>query len=64
MLNWLIGPVSSVCSKMSNRLNKLEAEDTTVAIMKLEIGGLCTLEATTAARPRDFEASVSILGEK
>ena len=63
-LNWLIGPVSSVCSKMSNQLNKLEAEDTTVAIMKLKNGGLCTLEATTAARPRDFEASISIVGEK
>ena len=49
---------------MSNQLNKLEAEDTTVAIMKLKNGGLCTLEATTAARPRDFEASISIVGEK
>jgi len=63
-LNWLIGPVNSVCAKMSNQLNKLEAEDTTVAIMKLKNGGLCTLEATTAARPRDFEASISIVGEK
>ena len=62
--NWILGPVEKVCSITSNQLNSLEAEDTLVAILKLKNGGLGTIEATTAARPEDFEASISIVGEK
>ena len=50
-------------SACSNRLNKLEAEDTLVAIMRFSSGALGTIEATTAARPEDFEASLSVVGE-
>jgi len=32
--------------------------------LELENGALCTVEATTAARPKDYEASISVLGEK
>ena len=49
---------------MSNRLNILEAEDTMVAILEFENGALGTIEATTAARPNDIEASISVIGEK
>jgi len=63
-LNWVVGPVNQVCSIASNQLNKLEAEDTMVAALKFENGGLGTIEATTAARPDDFEASISVIGEK
>jgi len=62
--NWIVGPVEKVCSISANQLNRLEAEDTLVAILKLKNGGLGTIEATTAARPEDFEASISIVGEK
>ena len=62
--NWIVGPVDKVCSLSANQLNKLEAEDTFVAVLKLKNGGLGTIEATTAARPEDFEASISIVGEK
>lgn len=64
ILNWLMGPVESVCSATGNRLNNLEAEDTMVALIKFENGALGTIEATTAARPHDMEASISIIGEK
>jgi predicted dehydrogenase len=63
-INWLIGPIVSVSATISNRLNKLEAEDTLVAIMRFSNGALGTIEATTAARPEDFEASLSVVGEK
>ena len=63
-LNWLLGPVESVCATIENRMNDLEAEDTMVAILRFKNGALGTIEATTAARPRDFEASLSIIGEK
>jgi len=63
-INWLLGPIESVNATITNRLNSLEAEDTLVAIMKFESGALGTIEATTAARPEDFEASLSVVGEK
>lgn len=63
-LNWLMGPIDSVCATIGNRLNNLEAEDTMVAILRFKNGALGTIEATTAARPRDFEASLSVVGEK
>ena len=63
-INWLIGPIESVNATITNQLNNLEAEDTLVAIMKFENGALGTIEATTAARPEDFEASLSVVGER
>ena len=63
-LVWLLGPIEKVSSLGTKRLNKLEAEDTLVSIGKLKNGGLFTIEVTTAARPRDFEASLSVVGEK
>ena len=62
-LNWLCGPIDSVCAAAANRMNTLEAEDTMVAAVTFEDGSLGTIEATTAARPEDFEASLSIVGE-
>jgi predicted dehydrogenase len=64
VMNWLMGPVSAVCASSANRLNKLEAEDTMVAIVKFKNGALGTIETTTAARPKDYEASLSVVGEK
>jgi len=63
-INWILGPINSVSATIANRLNELEAEDTMVAIMKFQNGALGTIEATTAARPEDFEASLSVVGEK
>ena len=63
-INWLLGPIESINATITNRLNDLEAEDTLVAIMKFKNGALGTIEATTAARPEDFEASLSVVGEK
>ena len=63
VMNWLIGPVSEVCSVSANQLNKLEAEDTLVGLIKFDNGALA-IEATTAARPIDYEASLSVVGEK
>jgi predicted dehydrogenase len=63
-LNWLLGPVEAVCAAAGSRLNRLEAEDTLAAVVRFENGALGTIEATTAARPRDYEASLSVVGEK
>jgi predicted dehydrogenase len=62
-LNWLF-PIDSVNAIATNRLNNLEAEDTLVALVKFKDGAVGTIEATTAARPKDYEASLSVVGEK
>lgn len=63
-LRWILGPVDSVCAAMTNQINKLEAEDTLIGLIKFKSGCMATVELTTAARPKDFEASISIVGEK
>jgi UDP-N-acetyl-2-amino-2-deoxyglucuronate dehydrogenase len=63
-LSWICGPIEAVCAAAGNRLNQLEAEDTMVAAIRFANGALGTIEATTAARPEDFEASLSLVGEK
>ena len=63
-INLLLGPVKSVSSSSANRVNILEAEDTIVSILRMSDGSLSTFEATTAARPKDIEASLSITGDK
>jgi len=63
-MQWILGPVDSVCGTYTNRLNFLEAEDTFAAVLIFHDGSLGTIEATTAARPKDMEASFSIVGEK
>lgn len=63
-LNWICGPVDAVCSMTANRVNHLEAEDTMVAALRFADGALGTIEVTTGARPEDFEASLSIVGDR
>jgi predicted dehydrogenase len=64
MMCWIGGPIEAVCAAGAARVNKLEAEDTAAAVLRFRSGALGTVEATTAARPRDFEASISVVGEK
>ena len=63
-LTWICGNVKSVFALAAQRANQLQAEDTLTAAIELENGGLATLELTTAARPKDIEASITITGTK
>lgn len=63
LLRWLIGEVEEVSAVASTRLVDVEVEDTAAAWMRFENGAMGIIEATTAARPDDLEASISILGE-
>jgi len=64
MLTWLMGDVESVFCYGATRLVNVETEDTAVAVLKFVNGAMGVVEATTAARPKDVEGSVSVLGEK
>jgi predicted dehydrogenase len=64
LLQWMMGEVESVITKTSTALVDIDTEDTGVVILRFKNGALGVIEATTAARPKDLEGSISILGEK
>lgn len=64
LLRHLGGEVSEVSATMRTLGAVIEVEDTVVATMRYDHGGVGVLEATTAARPDDFEASLSIVGSE
>lgn len=63
LLEWMMGKVDSVFAKATTALVDIEAEDTAVVVLKFTNGALGIIEATTAARPKDLEGSISVLGE-
>jgi predicted dehydrogenase len=63
LLQYLLGDVESVVASTATRLVDVEVEDTAVATLKFTSGALGIIEVTTAARPRDLEASISVLAE-
>jgi predicted dehydrogenase len=63
LLLHLMGNVESVSSLIGTQLADIEVEDTGVAVLRFAGGALGTVEITTAARPVDAEATISILGE-
>lgn len=64
LLEWMMGDVESVFAKSTTALVNVETEDTAVVTLKFRNGALGIIEATTAARPKDLEGSISVLGEK
>ena len=64
LLRHLGGEVARVSAAMRTLGVEVEVEDTCVATMAYASGAVGVLEVTTAARPDDFEASLSIVGEK
>lgn len=64
LLRYLCGEVSEVKTEMRTFGADIEVEDTCVSTLKFANGAVGTLEITTAARPDDFEASISLVGSK
>ena len=62
MLRWMMGDVVSVKAYATTALAKIEAEDTLVAVIRFASGALGAMEATSACRPCDLEASLSVMG--
>ena len=58
------GKVARVSSSHATLGADIEVEDTATAALVFESGALGTVEITTAARPIDFEASLSLVCEK
>ena len=64
LLRLMGGEAARVCGIHRTLGAKIEVEDTAVASIEFQGGAIGTLEITTAARPIDFEASISLVCEK
>lgn len=64
LLRHLGGEVRRLNATLRTLGADIEVEDTAVATMTYATGAVGVLEVTTAARPDDFEASLSIVGSK
>ena len=47
-------------SSISNKSNKLQAEDTHLGLIKFKNGVVCQVSLTTALRPTDFQATIEV----
>lgn len=64
LLRHLFGEIKTVKCLMKTYGAKIEVEDSAVAILEFKNGALGSLEITTAARPKDYEAIISAVGSK
>lgn len=62
LLRYLFGEVSEVYAKMATYGSKIPVEDSVCGVFTMRSGAQGTLEITTAARPDDYEASISVVG--
>ena len=64
MVDWLIGPVDSVHAYTATLARDIEAEDTGVMSLRLRRGGLASINVTMLTHGKNFEGSITILGER
>jgi UDP-N-acetyl-2-amino-2-deoxyglucuronate dehydrogenase len=64
LLDWIGGPVESVQAYTGTLARNIEVEDTGVAGIKWRSGALGTLAVTMLTYPKNFEGSITVLGEK
>ena len=63
-MRWIVGDVHRVCAIAGRKSNILEAEDTISVLLEFQNGTFGTFEATTATRPEDLEASLTVLTDR
>jgi UDP-N-acetyl-2-amino-2-deoxyglucuronate dehydrogenase len=64
MVDWLVGPVDSVHAYTATLARDIEAEDTGVMSLRLRKGGLASVNVTMLTHGRNFEGSITLLGER
>jgi len=64
MVDWLVGPVDSVHAYTATLARAIEAEDTGVMSLRLRSGGLASINVTMLTHGRNFEGSITLLGER
>jgi UDP-N-acetyl-2-amino-2-deoxyglucuronate dehydrogenase len=64
LLSWLIGPVESLQAYCATLERNIETEDTGVISVKWRAGALGSVNVTMLTYPKNFEGSITIIGEK
>ena len=63
LLDWIVGPVESVMAYTGTLARDIEVEDTGVAALKWRNGAIGSINVTMLTHPKNFEGSITILGE-
>lgn len=64
LLEWLIGPIADVQAMTATLARDIEVEDTGVLNVRWRNGALGSMAVTMMAYPKNYEGSITILGEK
>lgn len=63
LIQWLTGPVESVMAITGTLARNIETEDTGAAVLKFRNGAIGVIQVTMLSYPKNYEGSVTILGE-
>ncbi|MCK4956792.1 MAG: Gfo/Idh/MocA family oxidoreductase, partial [Candidatus Cloacimonetes bacterium] len=63
LIQWLMGPIESVMSFTATLNHTIEAEDMGTGIIRFRNGALGTVEVTMNTFPKNWEGSITIMGE-
>jgi UDP-N-acetyl-2-amino-2-deoxyglucuronate dehydrogenase len=64
LVDWLIGPVESVQAYIATLARDIQVEDTATVGVRWRSGALGSVNVTMLAYPKNFEGSITILGER
>jgi UDP-N-acetyl-2-amino-2-deoxyglucuronate dehydrogenase len=64
LVDWLIGPVESVQAYVATLARNIQVEDTATVGIRWRSGALGSINVTMLAYPKNFEGSITIIGEK
>ncbi|MBE0582970.1 MAG: Gfo/Idh/MocA family oxidoreductase [Desulfofustis sp.] len=64
LLGWLIGPIADVQAMTGTLARDIEVEDTGVLNVRWRSGALGSMAVTMLTYPKNYEGSITILGEK
>jgi len=64
LLDWLIGPVESVQAYTATLARNIQVEDTGVVSLRWRTGALGSMNVTMLTYPKNYEGSITIIGEK
>ena len=64
LIDWLIGPVDSIQAMTVTLAREIEVEDTGVLNIRWRNGALGSMSVTMLTYPKNYEGSITILGEK
>lgn len=64
LLEWLIGPIADIQAMTGTLARDIEVEDTGVMNVRWRNGAMGSMSVTMLTYPKNFEGSITILGEK